>query len=551
MRNIINEMNTYISGHTKKRVQNLESGEFDYEYSRNLFNSINNYVTDVNRFNYQSYMDGHILNGLMSVENIFKHDGMAKGYAESLSNYILDLHVAANGNTNLSDNSRNAMRTLLSFEFISKLGVNPRGATRNAFQRLLDYVHWGPVQISRMKKYLNTLAFKGGSADSYIESVLKDAGLLFQEVTPELVESGLSTKTSLFRVINWNDTSSKWEFNKTSRLEKTANTVSKIAAKSSIFHRTAENWNRKHTFKIGFAQMHRWLNSPDYKNRMLEQAEKTDRGLKRIEKGEPALTDAEMDARIRKKAENYAVNMVIMNHFDYADYAKSKAFRSNIGRFMFQFQHYSLEFFERNLNIAREAKHDVLNGKLFPNGDAQGLQKAYRMSFAYFIAPLIAAALTGVNFKNIIEHDTAERINQLATLMTGDDDEIKEAFYGKGPIISTFGGPLTSDLIDIGVMLDLIDLDEESILTLITGLEQYDPSNQSSVVSKKIRILNTFAGRFTERHIPQLQKGRIGWAIQQELGLYPTAEARKTQKAVKDALPPELEQALKAISGDN
>ena len=110
--------------------------------------------------------------------------------------------------------------------------------------------------------------------------------------------------------------------------------MSKIAAKSSIFHRTAENWNRKHTFKLGFAQMHRWLNSPDYKSRLLEQAAKTDRGSKRIEKGEPALTDAEMDARIRKKAENYAVNMVIMNHFDYADYAKSKAFRSNIGRFI-------------------------------------------------------------------------------------------------------------------------------------------------------------------------------------------------------------------------
>ena len=82
----------------------------------------------------------------------------------------------------------------------------------------------------------------------------------------------------------------------------------------------------------------------------------------------------------------------------------------------------------------------------------------------------------------------------------------KEAFYGKGPIISTFGGPLTSDLIDIGVMLDLINLDEESLLTLITGLEQYDPSNQSSVVSKKIRILNTFAGRFTEKTYSSITK---------------------------------------------
>ncbi len=548
MRTIINDMNSYISGHAKRRAKDLERGDFDYQYSRNLFSSINNYVTDVNRFNFQSYMDAHILDGLMSVEQIFKSDGMAKGYAESLSNYIIDLHVASNGSTKLSDTSRNAMRTLLSFEFISKLGLNPRGATRNAFQRLLDYVTWGPVQIKRMKDYIGTLSFKGSSSDAYIEGALKKAGLLFEEATPELIESGLTGRGPIFKTISWNDADGKYESHKRGRLENVANKVSTLAAKSSWLHRKAENMNRKHTFKIGFAQMHRWLNTPDYKNKLIEQASETEIGKARIKEGKAALTDAEIDSRIRKKAENYAVNMVVMNHFDYADYAKSKMMRSNIGRFMFQFQHYSMEFFERNLSIAREAKHDILNGKLLPTGEAQGLQQAYRMSFVYFIAPLIASALTGVNFGNIIEHDTSQRLNQLATLMTGDEDEIKEAFYGKGPIISTFGGPITSDLIDIGVMLDLINLDDDSILTLITGLEQYDPSNQSSTISKKIRLLNTFAGRVYERHIPQLKEGRIGWALQQELGLYPTAEARKTQRKTKQALPPEIAKALENLS---
>ena len=75
-----------------------------------------------------------------------------------------------------------------------------------------------------------------------------------------------------------------------------------------------------------------------------------------------------------------------------------------------------------------------------------------------------------------------------------------------------------SDILEIGQMLDLVNLDEPSILTLITGLEQYDPYASSSDVNKKIRILNTFAGRAWERHIPQLKKGRIGWAVQQEFG---------------------------------
>jgi len=256
---------------------------------------------------------------------------------------------------------------------------------------------------------------------------------------------------------------------------------------------------------------------------------------------------------IKRISGNYAKNMVILNHFDYADYAKSKAFRSGIGRFMFQFQHYSMEFFERNVKILREAKGDILAGELMPGGDARGLAKAYRLGMAYFLAPVIASMLTGVNFENLVEHDTAQRLNQLTTLLTGDDDEIKEAFYGKGPIISTFGGPVTSDLIDIGVMLDLVNLEDDSILSIISGMEKYDSNNQSTDLSKKLRILNSFVGRTVERHIPQLMEGRIGWAVQQELGLYPTAEARKRQrkakKLAKQALPPDLERALRQLQG--
>ena len=132
----------------------------------------------------------------------------------------------------------------------------------------------------------------------------------------------------------------------------------------------------------------------------------------------------------------------------------------------------------------------------------------------------------GVNVGNIVEHDTAERMKQWFTYFTGDDDEIATAFYGKGPLLGTVGGPLISDAIDIGVMLDLIDLDDESILTLIAGMEEHDPST-STELGSKLRILNTFAARFYERHYPAIAGGKVGFALQQELALYPTSEARK------------------------
>ena len=64
--------------------------------------------------------------------------------------------------------------------------------------------------------------------------------------------------------------------------------------------------------------------------------------------------------------------------------------------------------------------------------------------------------------------------------------------------------------------------------------------------------MNTFLGRVVERHIPQILEGRPGWAAQQELGIYPTAEARKKQKLAKQALSsiltPEMEKALALLT---
>jgi len=531
IRQIVNDMNGYIDGHTKRRARDLESGEFDYVYSRNLMSSLENYIFDVNRFNYTSFMDAHYIESLSAVEKMYKTDRNAKGYAESVTNYITDMHLAANGNANVSPTARSAMRTLLGFEFVSKLGMNPRGALRNFTQRLLDYVTWGPTQVKKLKEQMDSI----GVGEGAIEEVLKKSGLLFKEASPQVLETALQGPASMFKTISFNNETGKFESHAKPRLEKLADAMGAVASKSSWLHRKAENSNRKHTFKLGYTQMYRWLDTPQYRNSL------KDKGVK-----EGNITKA-----IERASKNYAINMVVMNHFDYADYAKSKALRTKAGRFLGQFQHYSFEFFERNLKILRAAKHDVLAGKLAPSKDAQGLAQAYRMGLIYFLAPVVASAMTGVNFDNIVEHDTGTRLNQLAVALTGDEEEVQQAFYGKGPLLATFGGPLVSDALDIGQMLDLIDLDDESVLSIITGMNEYDPSAQSTDLTRKLRILNTFLGRAVERHIPQVRKGKLGWAVQQEFGLYPTKEAREvkeeTDKMRAKILPPEIEKALKAL----
>ena len=536
---IANDIRFDISEHAKGIAE-----EADYNYSRHFLNVVDSYITDVNRFNFTSFTDAHFIRSLSGVEKVFKTEGSAKGYGQNIVDYITDLHKAANGDADISPKTRAVMRSLLGFEFISKLGVNPRSAVRNFTQRLLDYVEWGPVQISTMNQQLKNMTLKTSkgvevSSDVFVESALKDAGLLFDEISPQLLETGLMEPASMFNLRIWNESKGKYEIREKGKLENLSDFTSTVAAKTSWLHRKAENSNRRHTFKIGFAQMYKWLKD----NPQFAESKKREWG--------DNFSKAKLETSIQQTAQNYAKNMVILNHFDYADYAKSKAFRSKIGRFMFQFQHYSMEFFERNVKILKEAKQDVLAGNLMPGGDARGIEKAYRMAFAYFLAPVIASAITGLNFSNLVEHDSANRINQLATIMTGDDEDIKKAFYGKGPILSTFGGPLASDIIDIGMMLDVVNLDEDSLLAIITGMQEYDLNSQSTDFSKKIRLLNGFAGRVIERHIPQINEGRIGWAVQQELGLYPSKEAKQIQKTYKKArkkvLPSEIERSLRLL----
>ena len=116
-------------------------------------------------------MDGYMLDSLTSIERIYKTDGGAKGYAQNLVDFVTDMHKATNGDPNISPKTRAWMRTVLGFEFISKLGYNPRAAGRNWFQRLLDYVTWGPVQVGNAKEYLKNIAL-GKAGDITGEKII-------------------------------------------------------------------------------------------------------------------------------------------------------------------------------------------------------------------------------------------------------------------------------------------------------------------------------------------------------------------------------------------
>tara|TARA_Y100000310_G_C20486374_1_gene717056 strand:- start:414 stop:968 length:555 start_codon:yes stop_codon:yes gene_type:complete len=168
----------------------------------------------------------------------------------------------------------------------------------------------------------------------------------------------------------------------------------------------------------------------------------------------------------------------------------------------------------------------------------------YRLGLVYFAAPYLASMLIPVDWGNLIEHDTYNRLEKMGTLFWGDDDDIKKAFYGKGPIMGQIGAPVISDLMTIGSLYDIINMDEDGLGNLLLGYQDYGNISGDQKTYQVLRTLNTTLGRFTHRTMPQLVKGNLGYAVQSELGLYHTD--KKAQKQAEKYAPGFYE-ALEAL----
>mgnify|MGYP003134471579 CR=1 FL=1 len=339
----------YISKHLEKR-----SAQKEFEYSPNFLMSINEYLNDVNRFNFISHIDMYQAQAIKSIEKTYKDtDGGLEGYARGVTEYIMDMHETATGRSEVDNpNMRNMLRIALGYEFISKMGLNIRGAAKNWTQRLLDNIQFSRESIRKSKEWwegeggdLIAVGY-GQAADPAI--IMKDLGIGFAKgMSPELMETqGMGGQE--VKVAKFNEESGKIEFTPVSKLGKVAGWVGMLGSKAAVMHRLVENNNRTRTFKIGYYQIWKWLNTPEF-FRQQEAAGISTNEAKRI---------------IHKSAENYAIRMVIAHHFDYSDFSKAPILTGPIGRTLGQFQHFAFSFNEKSWDIVRKAKNDIMEGEI-------------------------------------------------------------------------------------------------------------------------------------------------------------------------------------------
>ena len=521
VREALSNINSYISGHAKKRVQT----KADYKYSPNFFLSVTDYLHDINKFNFISFVDKYQAEAVRSVERSFKKtNGNLNGYASKIMHFITDMHNSAIGKGDVQNpHLRGLQRTLLGFEFASKMGISVRSVVKNGTQKLIDYIQWDRKMVKEANQWWDregrpeiAIGY-GEKAD--INQILEDLGIGFSKgMSPELMESGIGraeTKVARF------DENGKIKFTEPSKMEDVAGIVGNIGSSLTGMHRAVENHNRASTFKIGYYQMWKWLDNKEFYSKF--------------------ESTAAAKREIHKKAQKYALFQTVAHHFDYNDFSKAKWMTSAGGKLVGQFQHFAFSFYELTNNFVRRGKNDLLEGEV----KGHNAMKLYRYGTVYFLAPVLAAMALQVDITRLLDNPYVEVVKNWYNWIFGDEKEQDEAFYGKGPVMGTLGAPAFGTILKVGELLEFIDLDEDSTLGMMAGYRDSAGRTGDDQTLKTIKLLNIAAGRALEQTIPSMSRGNIGWALQAELGLYPSAEAKKLQEKFGLTIPTKAQKKSK------
>ena len=543
---IIRGINVAIPDYGKSRQRDGYN-----EYSMNFIDVVNTYINDVNKFNTQVFVKSGLIDSLNKARSMYNKESQ---YAGKIVDIINSLYGSVNGRVKNTGSMHEIKKALLSYQFTNKLGFSVRSAARNATQYLMNFATFGYSAVRESRKYLQekrATEIFGGDLDDFMKKEN-----LFMDTSEALIESGISSESASFNRIRRMDENGKIVYaDEESFLYKGskifATKMGQIANISAGLHRGVENANRKLTAEIAFAQIQKIMdNNPKFQQYLENKV--------RVDKENNPESKLTVQSLRRSITKNYAKNMVILNHFDYEGYAKARNMREGVGQFLFQFQHYGMEFLERNWSIYKEAQGDrrafmenVVRGEdSFSNWvkDARGVHKAMNVSVAYFMAPLLISYVSGYN-QTLIEHTGKEFLDDLWLLFTSDYDDpdaiekINREFYGKG-IVGSKLGPTFATMMDVGVMMELINADSEYLDNILFTVGDYANDDTMETYGRYARLLNQMGGRTYDRYIPMTAKTPygLGAAAMQELTLYPKKKDERT--IYRDIIEPTTKEAF-------
>jgi hypothetical protein len=527
------DSNVYLNKHLKE-MSNIDS-HLDY----NVIPLIHSYGNSVARFNYAVYNSAKFIEAQQKMSELLqnnKNKDLEKKI-NFLKTYMSDTYAMVDGSKfEKSPMMTDVARGITAFEFASKLGLNIRGAARNATQSLFNYVWFGSTGIKEYRQ-----ALLNSDMRVRIEKGLKNNGILFPEIAEvygsKLTKTEYDPNTGAYREV----VDLSMSDNILSKMETIAETLGKPM--SWVENRL----NRRLTFGIAYAKA--WntdANNPRLTTNLFESKyiRSTRNGKEALQKlkEDSVQYEKEYNAFLERRAENYANDMVNIIHFDYSMPGKSKILSSPAGSVLGQFQHYGINFFNLQRKIVRDGADAVFTNQW----TSPAAYRMYRLGLMYTVINGILGPMLNFNTGNLVQNDTYERLKSYYYSL--DEEKRKEQFFGKGPFIGTLGGPFISDMVGVFNAVGIYQMEPNSTIGWLAGAEQMAEENSNSYTEKILGFLNPGVRRFFYQTIPSWYAGEnLGSLFTGELGGYTNKKYKERKSSILKTFGLGKEEKQKAI----
>ena len=106
-------------------------------------------------------------------------------------------------------------------------------------------------------------------------------------------------------------------------------------------------------------------------------------------------------------------------------------------------------------------------------GSIANLDKAISADESILVFVTALSAATNATWSNLIENDTYERLVALNQWIGGTQEEKDKAFFGRGPVTATFGGPFVSDMLRIGSLMNFNTMSGDDLNSYLEGYKEF------------------------------------------------------------------------------
>lgn len=537
--NILNKLNDILDNNVYFQDSKKRTAHANQRVNMNIIPILDSYIRSGTRFKFVSENTANYIDALRNIHQISKESRFGENELneaiQGMKSYLSDTYSAQVGlNRDPNSLSTKITRGFTAFEFMSKLGLNFRGALRNATQSALHWVWYGKKGLDFTAKELQNENMR-----ARVDAGLKNNGIKFAEI--EEIPGGFS---SMYDFVELNPVTGAYSRKvNAGTVAAITEGMTKIAEKTGKPMQWVENRiNRRWAYELGFT--HAWKLDTQRIDYVKDRFERF-HGKKKIAEmeKEPGILfgkeSNQYEVRFEKyrtdRANKVAKRVVKDFHFDYSQASKAPIMQTKVGSVLFQFQHYGLNFFNFQRKLIRDGGRDVMSGQF----QSDAVMRVARMGMLYSVINGIFAPLLNADFGNILQNDTYERLKNYRDAMFGDDEEQERAWFGKGPLVGQLGGPLVGDAITAANLSGFFDFDEDTWFSYLSGISNDADMSGSEKFQEIVRLLNIQIHRLFYQFLPNMTNGySLGGAIWSGLGLQGNENTRKGRERLAPVLRP-------------